>query len=283
MLRAPFPAVLVLLLLPCACGGGGEDLQPGESYLDVATSPHRLFRWTPLTPGEPVELYFELHDAVSELPVAFANRFGPAELRSWVEEAVAAWLGAAGTPYLLDLASHAAGESQPPGRTVVQVSFEPSPAGRFRGSVTMYTGINFGTVVGADLVIDVPDDSGNYSSASFRSLMHHEIGHALGIIALTEGVGTSHSPFAADLMYPVAPVQALSQGDQATVSALYARVPDLVRADAAAGGLGDGPLPNFTPYAGVLGGLQAVIAAGWTPADPSDTYRFVLAHASCGG
>lgn len=286
MLRAP--SLATCLLLFSACGGGGDGLQPGESYLALATSPNRVFHWTPVE-GDQVELYVELHDAVSELPTAFQNRFGPAEVEDWVSEAVDAWLGAAEVDYVLELASHAAGQSHAASRAAIQVTFAAAPAGQFRGAVTVFTGAAFHSVSGVEMQIDVPDDAGNYSAASFRSLVHHEMGHALGIIALVEGAGTSHSPFHSDLMFPVAPVQALSEGDRATIAALYAAPPNLLRGDhEGVGESGDPLLPSPVPYLGVpsVGLPSAVFGAAFSLTGgfvPDTVDRLVMSHTVCGG
>ncbi len=271
-----YPSVVLLLLV--ACGGGGAEVGVGESYLSVATSPGQRFRWTPLK-GPVVDFYVEIHDAVGEVPLGFGLQFPNQMRRDWVSDGIDAWMAAAGTPYSLDMASHALGQAQPSSRTAIHVYFEQSLTGAFRGEVTLYS-VVAGSVDCVEVRISVPADGPAYSPASFESLLQHELGHALGIIAFSSGSGTSHSPFQADVMFPVAPIIVLSQGDQATVDELYSLEPDLVRADS----LG---YPGGSDFPGSLLPMQFGLLGPWMPwmpwgvPAPTPAPASVLMHVEC--
>lgn len=272
MPRICLPVVLLLLV---ACGGGGAEVGLGESYLSVATSPGQRFRWTPLK-GPNIEFFVEIHDSVSELPVGFDSRFSYQQRRDWATEGIDAWMVAASTGYTLDIASHALGQVQPSGQTSIHIYFDQSASGQFRGEVTLYSA-NSSSVDRVEVRICVPDNGPAYSAGSFQSLLQHELGHALGIIAITPGSGTSHSPFQQDVMFPVAAIFALSQGDGATVDELYSLEPDLVRADSVGSWAGE-------DWQSQLFALQLGPVTGWLPwgaPQPTPQPVDVLMHVEC--
>ena len=245
-LRAP---ALLLLLLPTAClSGGGSSPAGGDAgYLGVAVTPGRMFRWTPLQ-GNEVELYVELHDDFAELPTGFAGSFPPATLAAWVEDAVQTWMGGSGTQYLLDIASHAAGQSQPSERTAIHVRFASSGESQLEGIVTMYTGSTQNLVSRVEMEIHVPSNAAQIAVGAYHRLLRHEFGHALGIIGFQPGSGTSHSPNQGDVMFPVVGSEGLSGADRATFLDLYGRAPNLQRADSVTMPFGADPYPGGLPY-----------------------------------
>ncbi len=239
------PLSLLAALCVATCGGPGSPFVSGggsissASYLDEALDPDNLFRWTPVDSGKVVDVWFEVLNAPSELPVGLQGLgLGPDATADAVRRALNAWGAAVGVPLATHLAFHAEGQEVAAGHVAVVVSFVEGE-GPLSGLVQLaYAGPDSRLVAQVPMVISVPPEGVTVSD--LRALMLHEMGHALGILAPAPKNGHSSDP--GDVMYPVARWQELSARDRVAMQELYAMEPNLLRADAgnAPGAPGDG-------------------------------------------
>ena len=272
--------VFLCALALARCGGGGGEVLPrtapvgpdpaAGTYLEVAVPFGERFRWTPSAGSTVVDLPVEIHDGPGQVPDAMlADGFTPDEIERQLHLAVEAWavvLRQEGLPApVLEVRRRSRGEDfagDP--RTRLHLRLRQNPDDLFSATTTMLRiGARLDQVRELEITLRTPTLGARPSLDGYQSLLLHEVGHALGILADAPAGG--HSLAEADVMFPVAQWTALSPADRAAIRALYAAPPDLVREDrtpAADPGPGSGlPWPTMPRWASSAPSSAAVSAS----------------------
>lgn len=273
-------AIVLLALNRCGSGSGtaqvpvaalGVDPAQG-TYLEEAVPFGQRFRWTASAGSSVIDIPIEIFDGEGEIPdLMLQDGFTSGEIKHQVERAFDNWsvpLRAADLPApVLEIRRHSQGEEfRDDRRTRIRIFFEQDNGRSFHGQTAMLRiGTRLDKVRQVDITLYTPRLGDRPGLDGYHALLLHEVGHALGILAVAPASG--HSASVKDVMFPVASWTQISPDDQSAIQALYGAKPDYRREDLTPPENSDRGAPGAPSFLGL--DLAWPTIPGWESSAPS--------------